>query len=83
MLTLFTCVQLSLPPEMPGVFSAGYTPVSGAGSGSQKTTLARLLGSQIVAANASPCNDAALSSSVAADDDLQVIFFIGHFCHFP
>ncbi|KAF2357901.1 Symplekin C-terminal [Trinorchestia longiramus] len=46
--------MLSLPAAMPGIFSAGYTPVSGAGSAQQKQQLARLLATQVVAANASP-----------------------------
>ena len=46
--------QLSLPPAMPAVFSAGYTPVSGAGSQLQKAKVARLLAAQLVAANVTP-----------------------------
>lgn len=50
--------MLALPPTMPGLFSAGYTPVAGAGSLRQRQQLARLLSAQLVAANVSPLGGA-------------------------
>ncbi|KAA0183330.1 hypothetical protein HAZT_HAZT004411 [Hyalella azteca] len=69
--------MLSLPPTMPGLFSAGYTPVSGAGTLQQKQQLSRLLASQLVAANVSPMGQLPPQTSVApmaeglTEEDIQ------------
>lgn len=50
----FIAVQLNLPDEMPALFSAGYSPITAAGTQAQIQHVARLLSSQLTAGGVGP-----------------------------
>ena len=47
-------VQLNLPDDMPALFSAGYSPITAAGTQTQIQHVARLLSSQLTAGGVGP-----------------------------
>lgn len=68
-------LQLNLPDEMPALFSAGYSPITAAGTQAQIQHVARLLSSQLTAAGVGPGAEQVKDDEVRLESTLVRLSF--------
>lgn len=73
--------MLNLPDEMPALFSAGYSPITAAGTQAQIQHVARLLSSQLTAAGVGPgaeqVKDDEMKGGFDSDDESNISRLVG------